>query len=771
MASPQLKKTAVVGPPRKLINSGVVPTTQVRLKGINGQTIKPKLPTAPTKKKAAAPADSEEKEPLSPAPEAASSPAPEAEAPAPESSPAAEAPEATPAAEEAAPEAAAEGPSAEELEYQRQMEEYNRQMEEYNRQMEEYNRQLAKQAEEEAKAAAEKEAEEPAPEPSPVKAEEPTPEPPPVEAEDPAPEPPPVKAEEPTPEEPAVKAEEPAPEPPPVKAEEPAPEPPPVKAEEPAPEPPPVKAVAKKVAKPTLAVKKPGALKRPAGGAKRAAAAPPSPAPAAKAPDSPEAADQEPDAEQDTPPEPPTYMYTSTPIYKKTGFLIACGFLVLFSAVCGYLVVNANAEQKRMIAQNERVMGILRRARKINEKQIESLSDAKKKGVDVSCTLEEATFLMNVVVNPAMKDEKGKAMFGSRPEDTAQLACLLIGIACEADNDISKMIFERLSTDAPKIKPSLYRWLVQRLAAANIKGINSKLHKLAKNIAQNDSKSFRTRNELLSYIWESMGLRVTEKDIPAIADLLKDEELDKKLANTLLNCLHNIVRMAPDASQRPQIGDKIFDALPDFRRPDAADAMGLAGSPKALAYFTQRAEDSDNWRSDRLFFSNYSSDDILPFLETLKQKAAGDKKKEAHVDAMILGLFRQNRERSVETATRLLALIPAYDKIGVDTSEWDDIVEKTDPNAGTFISESDPQYNTLMQKKQEIEPAINQKMALVNQLSAMFDYAWVCHFLEKFANEPTRELSAAAKRALEKTRANRAEDNELHAKYNSRDKE
>ena len=130
MAAPQLKKTAVAAPTRKLINSGVVPTKQVRLKGMNGQVIQPKAPTPLLKKKSEGKIDAEEeKKPLA---------------------------EGAPAAEEAAPTGPTEEELAAQAAYEKEMEEYNRQMEEYNKQVEEYERMMAEEArkkaeEEEAK--------------------------------------------------------------------------------------------------------------------------------------------------------------------------------------------------------------------------------------------------------------------------------------------------------------------------------------------------------------------------------------------------------------------------------------------------------------------------------------------------------------------------------------------------------------------------------------------------------------------------------------------
>ena len=798
MASPQLKKTAVVAPTRRLINSGVVPTTQVRLKGISGQVIKPKAPVSPLKKKAKvetpAPADEELKsttpEPVA-TPEPVVAPEPTAEPvaepasepqtpPAQDAAPAPESPESAPepAAEapaETAPEAAAEAPAetapepqeeeadaAAQSDYDREMEEYNRQMEEYNRQMEEYNRQMAELAAQEAQSAGPATEEAPKPEAEP-EAKEPEPEPAAKEPEADQAEP----EAEPAAKEPAV---EPAKEP---TVEEPVAEPAAAPAAEPA-APAPQKAPALKPAAKSAAklTKKPVAT----GGLKKKAAAravPPTAQPAA------EAAAGEGDAAapapgmQDIDADMLAQLQTQAnkkPIWKNKLFLIAVGGLVFTGGLSAFLIIQKNAENEAIIARNAKVMSVLRRAQSINEQKIETLADAKAKGVNVTFSPEEAEFLMNIVVNPSMKDDKGKPMFGNNPEGTAQLAVLGVGLACEENGDICKAIFERMEKEAPLIKPSLYRWLAQRLAATNIKGINTKLRKLADALLKNDDPKFRKREELVAYIWEAMVLRVEEKDIPTIIKQLETPEIGNQLGNALLNCLYNIIRMMDDPAKRAEVGDKMYAALNDSMRINASESLALSCSPKALKFFKKRAKDPKNWRTDFSFFANYGNDDVLPFLLELKEKAGDDKKNSALVQNMISGLFAQNHDRSLETAQKMMALIPTLDKVDVDTSEWSELAEKTDPNAAGYVGDDDPQLPELQKRMADIEESRKQKVTLVKMLSGMYDYDWVVSYLNKFAQEDDVQLSRDAKKALETVKNNRVAEEERRAKHQSRDK-
>lgn len=738
MASPQLKKTAVVAPPRRLINSGVVPTTQVRLKGIGGQVIKPKAPVAPAKKKPTSPAEAapvadETNEAATAATEtAAATPEPipaaaAAETPAPEPAPSAEpAPEPAPAEEaEPAPSAEDEAAAQAQMDYERELEEYNRQMEEYNRQMEEYNRQMAALAEQEEAAAAEAAA---AAEEAPAAAPEPAP-----AEEAPAPSIADIQ--------PIVAAPEPVSAPAPMAAPAPA-------------------------AK--LSVKKP-ALK---GALKKKAAAPAAAAPAAAAEPATAEATEDTEAPQDIQDDylaQLQFQSEATPIWKSKFFIIALSLVVIAAGVAVFVYMQKEAERAAVIASNKKVMSVLTRAYDINSERVETLADAKAKGINVSFTLEEANFLMDIVVNPEMKNELGKPMFGNRPEGSAELAVLGVSIACESNNDLCKVILDRMNTQAPQIKPKLYQWLLHRLAATNIKGLNSKLRKLADAVSENDTPNFRTRQELLSYIWESMVLRVTEKDVPTITQKLEDPDISDKLALALINCLENIVQRVEDPAKRAELGDSIFDKLSDTMRINASATLAISCSPKALDFFKKRVEDPKNLRTDVQYFSNYGSDDILPFLQELMLKESGDKKSELLVQNMINGLFTQRRERSEEQVKAFFAAIPAYNKVDMDTSDWEEINEKTDPDSLNYV-EDPKQQEALKQRREELENSRSQKLNLIRQLSTMLDYNWVLSYLNKFAEENDRILSHEAKQAIEMVKKNREGDNLKKTKFNSRDK-
>ncbi len=588
-------------------------------------------------------------------------------------------------------------------------EEYERQMEEYNRQLEEYNRAVAAQAEAEAKAKAEAEA----------KAKE--------EAEARA------KAEAKAKAETEIKAKP--------------------------------KAAA---TKPKLTVAKPAAAKP--------ATAKPTPAKptAAKAATSEPTPVPAPEGEEETEGQGMTeeeyirlqQLAAKPPIWKTTPFWIGAGALIALAIGCTIYVINNNAAAAARQAEIDSCNKILRRALEINKQQIETLSDAQAKHVDVSCSKEDAQKLLSIVVNPYLKDDKGVPAYGANPDGVAQLSCLLLALASEKDPAIDKLIFDTLNAHAQEIKPAHYRWLIQRMAISNNKGINSKFRKLADNVSK--KPKWNKKGEILSYIWEAMGLRVTKKDIPDIVHLLKDEAMDNQLAGSLAKCLDNILLMTDDLEEKQKLGDEIFTALPEKYRGRMLSAFGRACSPKALAYYKKRAENPKNWRIDQEFFANYYNDDIIPYLQELKEKAGDDARLAKTMETTIRSIVAQNRDRTPEEADKLLALI--FDKLEADTSAWNDIINKTDPDAAAFVGEDSPEYGKLMEQRKELEACREQKKVLIVTLSGMHNFKWVTNLLDRYAKDADTDIAIAAKHAREAVDKNTANDAAMHAKYKSRDK-
>ena len=439
--------------------------------------------------------------------------------------------------------------------------------------------------------------------------------------------------------------------------------------------------------------------------------------------------------------------------------------LAVLGVICGSLIIKANAEAEAKQAHMDYTNKLLKRAQDINKQGIESMADAKAKGVSIVCSKEDAQYLLDVVVDPFVRDEKGKFVFGGNPEGVAQLACLLLGIASEQDPSIDALIFRTLDTKCTKIKPTLYRWLVQRMAVSNNKGINVKFKKLADSVAK---QQWMQRAEVLSYIWEAMGLRVSKKDIPTIMELLKDPDIDKKLAGTLAGCLDNILIFMDNEEDKKQVGDEIFDKLPEQYREAMLNTFGRACSPKALAYYKERAADKKNWRSDHVFFANYANDDIIPYLQELKEQAGDDEKNAKYIDRAIGGVFAQDRERTDEEAEALIKVV--FDKIDGDISKRSDLVAKTDEYSADFVGEG-PELDKLKEELKDLDETYNQRVRLINTLKGMHDRPWVINVLSKYEKDDDPEISQAASEAKAQVKENTAADEHMRKKYQTRGQE
>lgn len=693
MAAPKLKTSGnMTATPLSLRPSGTEPVKQVRLKGINGKAITPKAPKAPAP---AAP------KPV-PAPEApvANTAAEEQAAAAAQAQ--AEAEAAAAAAAQAEAEAAAQAQA--EAEAAAAQAEYERQMEEYNRQMEEYNRQMAELA---AAQAAEQAAAEAAP-----------------AEEAPAAEAPAVEA--------APAAEEPAP-----VAEAPAEAPAPAPAPAPKPK---AKAAGLTVAKPKAAAKKKA----------------PAPAPAedgamVDAPNNKMLSEAELDARD-------AYLAalqaqaSATPMWKRPLFLLGVGGIVLMAGICSVVVVQHNAQEARIKAHADYIITLLKRAQAINQQGVETTADAKTKNVDITCTPKDAKALMEVVVNPTATNEKGKPLYGGNAEGVAQNACLLLGLAAAADDSICDLVFESAGANAQKIRPSLFNWLLQRLAISDSKTVQKNLQKLADTVAA--LPDWPKKTEVLSYVWNAMGLRVTKEDVPAILKLLKDDKTDSQLAKALAVCLDNVLEMMDDPNEKKAIGDTIFDALNGDKkrlRP-LVPTLAKSCSPKALAHYQKELEDTKTWRKGQgLTFIGYWGDDSLTdYVLKLRESAPDDTARE-QVRMCIGSMVAQNRDRSDADADKLIALY--FDNVEGDTSAIQDIINKTDPDSTLFVGEG-AQLEQLKAERKKLEDVRKQKQALINVLTSLHDHAWVMHRLEMYAADKDDDIAALAKKGIEKVKSN-----------------
>lgn len=460
------------------------------------------------------------------------------------------------------------------------------------------------------------------------------------------------------------------------------------------------------------------------------------------------------------------------PIWKTVPFMVGCGLLVATIGVCTVMVVQKQAEDARIQAHIDYTNSLLRRAQDINMKGVENLADAAKKQVDVTCSMDDAKALMEVVVDPFVLGENGKPRYGARAEGVAQNACLLLGLAAEKDTAIRDMIFDTMGKHCTTIKPTLFHWLLQRVAISDAQGVNESLKKLSKVVAdKKTAKPWANKSKLLAQIWECIGLRVTSSDVPEIIALLKNETTDATLAPNLCNCLDNVLMMMDDTAAKAELGDEIFSTMPEKLRKNNTMMATLARacSPKALEYCKQELSTAKGWTgSAPVLLGAWGNDEILDYVLEQKEAFSDDAKILSCINDIIGTILKQDRPRSVEAADKLINMC-FKDPYG-DTSGLKAIIFKTDPDSVEYIGDGNPELPALQEKQKELEALRKQKTQLIRILGSLCDHEWVVTTLKKYAADKDDEVSYEAERALEKTHNNAINAAQMRDAYKNRDK-
>lgn len=460
------------------------------------------------------------------------------------------------------------------------------------------------------------------------------------------------------------------------------------------------------------------------------------------------------------------------PIWKTVPFMVGCGLLVATIGICTVMVVQKQAENARIQAHIDYTNSLLRRAQDINMKGVENLADAAKKQVDVTCSMDDAKALMEVVVDPFVLGENGKPRYGARAEGVAQNACLLLGLAAEKDTAIRDMIFDTMGKHCTTIKPTLFHWLLQRVAISDAQGVNESLKKLSKVVAdKKTAKPWANKSKLLAQIWECIGLRVTSSDVPEIIALLKNETTDATLAPNLCNCLDNVLMMMDDTAAKAELGDEIFSTMPEKLRKNNTMMATLARacSPKALEYCKQELSTAKGWTgSAPVLLGAWGNDEILDYVLEQKEAFSDDAKILSCINDIIGTILKQDRPRSVEAADKLINMC-FKDPYG-DTSGLKAIIFKTDPDSVEYIGDGNPELPALQEKQKELEALRKQKTQLIRILGSLCDHEWVVTTLKKYAADKDDEVSYEAERALEKTHNNAINAAQMRDAYKNRDK-
>ena len=462
-----------------------------------------------------------------------------------------------------------------------------------------------------------------------------------------------------------------------------------------------------------------------------------------------------------------------TPIWKTVPFMVASGLVAVTVGICTVLVVQKQAENARIQAHIDYTNSLLRRAQEINKQAVENLSDAARKGVDVTCTMADAKALMEVVVDPFVKGENDKPRYGARAEGVAQNACLLLGLAAEQDPAIRDMIFDTMGKQCVKIKPTLFHWLLQRVAISDTKGINASLKKLAKVVAEKKTaKPWQKRGQILAQIWECIGLRVTPADSKEIIDLLKSDIADNSLIPNLIICLDNILMMLDDPAEKAALGDEIFNSIPEKLRGNLAmtGTLARACSPAALEYYKGELATDKGWGTTApSFLGCWGNDDILAYVMEQKEANKDKPKVQKIIDDVISTILKQDRARSTADAEKLLTM--CFENPFADTSGIQDVINKTDPMSTLYLGDTHPDLPKLQEQLKTMEAARKQKQMIIRMLGGLSDHEWVVTILKKYAADKDENVQYDAEKALEKTHANAVNKNQMREAYKKRDKE
>ena len=461
------------------------------------------------------------------------------------------------------------------------------------------------------------------------------------------------------------------------------------------------------------------------------------------------------------------------PIWKTVPFMIGAGLLVVTIGVCTVLVVQKQAEDARIQAHIDYTNTLLKRAQDINMKGVENMADAAKKQVDVSCSMEDAKALMDVVIDPFVLGENGKPRYGARAEGVAQNACLLLGLAAENDPAIRDMIFDSMGKNCVKIKPTLFHWLLQRIAISDAKGVNTGLKKLSQVVAdKKTAKPWNKKSQILAQIWECIGLRVTESDVKEIIALLKSDIADSALASNLCNCLDNILMMMDDPAAKAEIGDEIFSTMPEKLRSNNAMAatLGRACSTKALEYYKEEIAGAKGWNgAGAILIGAWGSDDILEYVLEQKEAQKDNAKAIASINDVIGTILKQDRPRSTADADKLLSM--CFKEPFGDTSALQSIIIKTDPDSVGYVGDTSPELPQLKEQQKNLEELRKQKLLLIKILGSLSDHEWVLATLNKYAADKDEEVQHEAGKAIEKVHNNALNAAQMREAYKKRSKD
>ncbi len=451
------------------------------------------------------------------------------------------------------------------------------------------------------------------------------------------------------------------------------------------------------------------------------------------------------------------------PFWKRPIVITSAIFFVVIGGYSLFAYLNNERKREAVIAHFNLVDRLLSQATKLNRARVETVADAKKKNLTIDCNMDEAKALMSLIIDPYVKNEFDKPRYGSgkRPEDVAKVACYFLGLVAEKDPAVEKMIFAEMAKNAPKMRPALSFWLLQRMMKAQVKNLGTKLAKLEAQISK--MPKFKTQNEMLTDIWELMGLYVTEKDVKRILDRMNEKDANAQLARILANNLDNIIVMCKDDKKKEEIGDEMFTRIPEkFRTNHVMHTLATAKSQLALAHYKESIKDKNRWHHDIGFFGTWPTDEFLPMFVEMRNDPANEKYV-PYIDRAVGRLFLQNRDRDPATLQTIIPIL--FPKALEDSSDWDEIINKVDPYAATFIGKDSPEYPALEARRQELEAIRGDKKKFIKALGNMYERPWIVAELQKYLDDPDGDIQSEAQSALEKIKTNEEKDKKAQEKH------
>lgn len=438
------------------------------------------------------------------------------------------------------------------------------------------------------------------------------------------------------------------------------------------------------------------------------------------------------------------------PLYKNKAVIAVFVFLVVLVGVLVSYVLQQNAANEKERRRRAEVNALLKVSQEINRNGVDNLKMAQAKGINLSkATMKNAKILFRAILHPSEFDANGNAV--------AQNAALFLGIMAEMNPEIQSYLLTELAKNADTILPQHFNWMLQRLAVSGIASIKEKLLSMSDTISK--KPKFSNQAKCIQSIWDVLVLHVDTSDVPRIIALLKDEKADDSITKTLINnLLHIVVDVETDVQKKKDIGDQIFEALPEKRRRAADIVLANSASPKALAYYKGQLADPKKWAVTMPFLGMWGDDSVYDLLmqkleEAPKLDPDSKYRLAAHASDAIRNTLNKDRDYPLEKVNKMVSVI--FDKINEDTSDFASIVDKTDEGSANFIGEKNPtEYAALKKRLGDIEASRRQKILMTKLLSTKRAFPWVKNWLDRLSKDPDTNLQNEVQKARKKVEEN-----------------